>query len=91
MAIGGQWQWDQITARHWWQQLDASGFSTAAALRRVAAVVDRVADAWDRAVADAEEEGFAFPLLAEVKAAIDARSPALSELLTFVPRGRRRR
>lgn len=91
MAIGGQWQWDQVTARHWWQQLDAAGFSTAATLRRVSAVTDHAISAWDQTMAEAEEEGFVFPLLPQVRAAMDTRAPALRELTAFVPRGRRRR
>jgi hypothetical protein len=91
MVLGGRRQWEQLTARHWRQQLDASGFSVAPSLRRVASVADRVADAWGRTVTGAEAEGFALPLLSRVRAAFDARAPALRELVAFIPRGRRPR
>jgi serine/threonine-protein kinase HipA len=91
MTVGGQGQWDQLTARHWWQQLDSTGFSTAAALRRVSSVPDRVAEAWDKTAAEAEAEGFGHPMLATLRDAVSARSPALRDLPGFVGRGRRAR
>lgn len=91
MSIGGQWQWDQLTSRHWWQQLDITGFSTMEALRRIADMPERIEAAWGRTVAEAASEGFDFPLQDGVKAAALARAPALRDLPAFVPRGRRRR
>jgi serine/threonine-protein kinase HipA len=91
MRISTQWQWDQLTTRHWVEQMDACGFSTAATLRQVATVVDRVVDALNRTVAETEDEGIAFPGLPVVRRAIDERSVALRDLPTFVRRGRRPR
>ncbi|MBI4491897.1 MAG: type II toxin-antitoxin system HipA family toxin [Chloroflexi bacterium] len=91
MAIGGHWQWDQVTARHWWQQMEACQLSTVAALRRLAAVADRVLAAWETTWAEAQENGFTFPLLPRVKECMDRQAPSLRALPTFVPRGRRRR
>lgn len=91
MSIGGQSQWDQLTARHWWQQLDAIGFSTIEALRRIAAMPNRLERAWDRTIGDARSEGFEFPMQDDVKEAIQVRASALRELPANIPRGRRRR
>ncbi len=86
MSIGGQYQADQVTPRHWWTLLEEAGLNTANARRRLADLADRTIAAIEPTRAAARTQDFDHEVLDQIEQEIRRRVEPLVELRSFRPR-----
>ncbi len=84
MSIGGQFQADQVTARHWIALLEQTHLNTVGARRRLAEVGERMMDAVTRTRQEARDDGFNHEALEEVEIVVKERARRLIAIRTQV-------
>ncbi len=86
MAIGGQFQADQVTSRHWFQLLDECAMNTAAGRRMLAQFAQSVLSLLPLTRVQATERGLDMPVFDTIAAYANARAPALLDLPDYAGR-----
>lgn len=80
MAIGGQFQADQVTARHWAQLLGEVGLDTAALRRRLVDLATRTLELFAPTRDQASAEGFDHPVIDAIENEARGKARVLASL-----------
>src|SRR5581483_6137134 len=83
MAIGGQFQADQVTARHWAQQLASLGLDTVALRRRLHAVAQRIVAVVPETRAEVAAEGADHEILDAIEDQVRRASRVVEDLTSW--------
>lgn len=89
MNIGGQFQADQVTPRHWSKLLDDASLNTVNARRRLAAVGERILVALGPTRAEARAQDFDHEILDQIERRVRERAERLTALAAYEPGQRR--